>query len=166
MKKISLLVSFLLITATVSFAQKYGHINFGNLISAIPDTKAADTELENYQKQLVSKGQNMAVAFQTKVDNYLKTAQSLTPVKAKEIETGLEKERQEILAYEQEVQIKINQKRAELLDPIVKKAQNAINDIAKERGYIMVFDTSIFNAILYAKESEDIMVFVAAKLGL
>jgi outer membrane protein len=166
MKKLSLLVSVLLLTATASIAQKYGHVNFGNLISAIPDTKAADIELEKYQKQLVTKGQNMAVAFQTKVDDYLQKAQTLTPVAAKTIETELEKERQAILSYEQEVQVKLNQKRAELLDPIVKKAQNAVNEVAMERGYIMVFDTSIFNAILYAQESEDIMVFVAAKLGI
>jgi len=166
MKKLSLLVLVLLLTTTVSIAQKYGHINFGNLISAIPDTKAADIELEKFQQQLVTKGQNMAIAFEAKVDDYLQKAKTLTPVVAKGIETELEKERQTILGYEQEVQVKLNQKRAELLDPIVKKAQNAVNEVAKERNYIMVFDTSIFNAILYAQESEDIMVFVAAKLGI
>ena len=78
----------------------------------------------------------------------------------------MQKQQTDIQAYEQEVSQKIQEKRNELLQPIMEKAQNAINSVAKDQGYIMVFDSSVFNAILFAEESEDIMVFVAAKLGL
>lgn len=150
----------------MGMAQKYGHLNFGNLLSAMPETKAADANLEAYQKQLVTKGEDMAANFQNKVADYVNNAQTMSPVQARETEEALEKERQSILAYEQEVIQKVNNKRAELLQPIIDKAEKAIADVAKEQGYTMIFDSSIFNALLYAGEAEDIMAFVAAKLGM
>ena len=56
--------------------------------------------------------------------------------------------------------------RNEMLKPIVARAQTAIDEVAKENGYVMVFDTSIFGAIMYAKDTEDIMPLVKAKLGI
>ncbi|KAA3640713.1 MAG: OmpH family outer membrane protein [Bacteroidetes bacterium] len=166
MKRLGILITVILMSATMGMAQKYGHLNFGNLLSSMPETKAADANLESYQKQLVAKGEKMATDFQTKVNNYVNNAQTMSPVQARETEEALEKERQSILAYEQEVIQKVNNKRAELLQPIVEKAEKAIADVAKEQGYTMIFDSSIFNALLYAGEAEDVMPFVAAKLGL
>ena len=81
-------------------------------------------------------------------------------------EAALQKEQQEIMAYEQEVMQLVDAKRQELLKPIFDKAQNAINDVAKSNGYIMVFDTSIPNAVLFVQDSDDIMAMVKTKLGI
>ncbi len=166
MKRLGILITVILMSATMGMAQKYGHLNFGNLLSAMPETKAADATLEAYQNQLVAKGEQMANDFQKKVADYVNNAETMAPVKARETEEALEKERQSILAFEQEVVQKVNAKRAELLKPIIAKAEKAIADVAKEQGYTMIFDSSIFNALLYAGEAEDVMPFVAAKLGL
>lgn len=166
MKRIGILVALFLMTATMGMAQKYGHLNFGNLLSAMPETKAADNQLEAFQRQLITKGEKMAQDFQQKVMKFYEDAQTMAPVKAREMEEALQKEQQSILAYEQEVIQKVEAKRAELLNPIIEKAEKAISDVAKEQGYVMIFDTSVFNAVLFATEAEDVMVFVAAKLGL
>jgi outer membrane protein len=166
MKKTGILIALFLMSATVGIAQNYGHLNFGTLLSAMPETKKADTQLEAYQKQLIAKGEKMAQDFQQKVVKFYEDAQTMAPVKAREMEETLQKEQQDILAYEQEVIQKVEAKREELLKPIIDKATKAIEDVCKERGYIMVFDTSVYNAVLYAGEAEDIMTFVAAKLGL
>ena len=166
MKKAGIFVVLFLFSATVGMAQKYGHLNFGNLLAAMPETQAADKELDAYQKQLVAKGEKMAKDFQNEVQAYFQAAQNMAPVKAQEREQELQQKQQEILNYEQEVAQKVNQKRQQLLKPIIEKANNVIAQVAKEQGYVMVFDTSVFNAVLFAKDSEDIMVFVAAKLGL
>lgn len=168
MKKLLLLFTIFLVSVSMGSAQKYGHLNFGTVLSAMPETKAADKTLEDYQKQLVAKGEKMAGDFQKKVTDYYEKVQSgeLTPKAQEDIANALQKEQMDIQAYEQEVSQKIQEKRNELLKPIIEKAQNAINAVAKDQGYIMIFDSSVFNAILFAGEAEDIMVFVAAKLGL
>jgi outer membrane protein len=59
----------------------------------------------------------------------------------------------------------MQKKKEELYSPIIKKAEDAINAIAKEKGYSYIFDTSV-GAVLFAQESDDVMALVKAKLSL
>lgn len=168
MRKAFILVAALVFGATAVQAQKYGHLNFGNLIADMPETDAADAELEAYQKQLVQKGEQMAQNFQEEYGNFVTAVQSgeLTPKQQQERQTALQQKQQEIVAYEQEIRQQVQQKRQELLAPIVEKAENAVQEVAKENGFVMIFDSSAFNAVLFAQESTDVMDLVKAKLGI
>ena len=168
MKKIFLI---LLLFSAVSFqaiAQKYGHLNFGNLVSQLPETKAADTQLETYQKELVAKGEEMVKSFQVKYGKFVSDVQSggLAPKDQQTKQQALEMEQQSILAYENEVIEMVQAKRQELLKPIIEKAQKVIDDYAKANGYVMIFDTSVFNAVLFVQDGDNVMDPIKAKLGL
>lgn len=167
MKK--LFVLFLLCGFTIAMsAQKYGHLNFGNVLSLMPETKGADEALKKFQQEMVSKGDTMAKRFQEKYIAAAKDAQEgkMSPQQQQVKEAELKKEQETIVAYQQEVQQKVQAKREELLKPIVDKADKAIADIAKANGYVMIFDTSVFNAILFAQDTEDIFPLIKTKLGL
>lgn len=168
MKKVVLLALVLTLSGLTGFAQKYGHVNFGTLVSMLPETKAADTALLVYQQQLMAKGEEMAKAFQAGYAAFVKDVQSgnLTPVQQQERQEKLQGEQQAILKYEEDMQQMAAKKREELLNPIVEKGQKAIEEIAKANGYVMIFDTSIFNSILFAQETDDIMPLLKAKLGI
>jgi len=168
MKKFTILAALLVMSITLAQAQKYGHLNFGNLISRMPETTAADAELKTYQEQLVAKGEEMAANFQAEATKFVQAAQAgnLSPQQQQTQQQALEAKQKEIAAYEQEVIQKVQTKRAELLGPIVQKAEEAVQAIAKENGYVMVFDTSEFNAILFAKDADDLYQLVAARLGI
>ncbi|HMO37949.1 MAG TPA: OmpH family outer membrane protein [Saprospiraceae bacterium] len=149
-------------------AQKYGHLNFGNLMALMPETKAADEALKKLQEELLEKGETMAKAFQEKYLAAVKEVQSgtLSPRQQQELQQNLEKEQQALADYEQEMQEKIERKREELLTPIVEKAEQEIAAFAKENGYILVFDTSVFNAILFAQDTDDVLPALRKKLNL
>ena len=169
MKKTFLFICLIAFGATYSFAQdKYGHLNFGNLISLMPETKAADASIEAFQKDLVTKGEKMAEDFRNKYAKLVSDDQAgiITPKQAQEQAAVLEKEQQSILAYEQEVVGKVQAKRQELLKPILEKAQAAIKAVAEENGFAMIFDSSVFNSILFAEDTEGVMPLVKAKLGI
>jgi len=168
MKKIVGVVTILALTVTVGFTQKYGHLNFGNLLSEMPEVESANSNLETYQEGLMAKGEAMATEFQTEYGKFATDVQSgtLSPVQQQQRQEELEKKQNELISYEQLVQQQVQAKRAELLQPIVAKVEKAIADVAKEGGYYMVFDTSVFNAILFAEESEDLTTQVKAKLGI
>ena len=168
MKKILFLSTLFLLAASATMAQKYGHLNFGNLVASMPETKAADSELEAYQKQLVAQGEEMAKGFQSKYETFVQGVQGgdFTPVQQREKEAELQKLRQDILAYEQQVGQQVEAKRRELLAPVLKKAQDAVSAIGKENNYQFIFDTSVFNSILFAEDADDVMDLVKAKLGL
>lgn len=167
MKKVFALLLLSGFTLTLA-AQKYGHLNFGNVLSLMPETKAADEALKKFQQDMVSKGDTMAKKFQEKYIAAAKEAQEgkLSPQQQQVKEAELKKEQETIVAYQQEVTQKVQTKREELLKPIVDKAEKAIADIAKANGYVMIFDTSLFNAILFAQDTDDVFPLVKTKLNL
>ena len=163
-----LILAFLALNMDSALAQKYGHMNSGNLLEELPAVKAADEQLAEFREELVAEGEKMAQAFQTKAQAFMQKAQAgeLTPVEQQQQEQQLQAERQKIVQYEQQISEKVRQRRQELLDPILQKVQDAIDAVGKENGYVMIFDTSIFNAVLFAEDSDDVMPLVKAKLGL
>ena len=161
---LTLLISISCMTAAT--AQKYGHLNFGNLISQMPGTQAADSELEAYNTELTQKGEDMVNKLRERVAAVEGRAQDLPPIEMEKIRAELTAEREKILQYEQQMQRDLGQKRQELLGPILEEAREAVNAVAEENGYALVFDTSQFNTVLFAEESVDLMPLVKAKLGL
>jgi outer membrane protein len=169
MKKIILLGAVFVVSLVSVRAQElYGHLNFGNLIAQMPEAVAANDSLEIMQATMVATGETMAQQFQRDASAFIKAVQTgdMPPVKQQERQAALEKRQAEIQNYEQVIINTIGKKRNEMLKPIVARAQTAIDEVAKENGYVMVFDTSIFGAIMYAKDTEDIMPLVKAKLGI
>ncbi len=154
--------------AFTAAAQKYGHMNFGNVLSLMPETKAADEALKKFQQDMVAKGDTMSKKFQEKYTAAAKEMQDgkLSPLQQQQKEDELKKEQAVLGSYQQEMQQKLQAKREELLTPIVDKADKAIAEVAKANGYVMIFDTSVFNAILFATPTEDVFPLVKAKLGL
>ncbi len=151
-----------------SIAQKSGHLNFGNLVAMMPQTKAADSELQSYQKNLVQEVEAMATRFQVDYSSYVKEVQNgnLSPKKQSERQEALKKKQEEITAYEQQMEQQLQEKRQELLRPILERAELAIKEVAQENGYEAVFDTSMFNKVLFAADSDDLMQKVKGKLGI
>ena len=169
MRKVLLILTLVvLFGSTLLYGQKYGHCNLGSLIALMPETKAADSQLEAYQKELVAKGEDMATKFQENYAAFVKDAQSgdMTPKQQQERQNALQQEQQAIQEYEQEINQKLSEKREELLKPLFDKASEAIKAVAKENGYVMIFDTSVFNAVLFANDTDDVMPLVKTKLGL
>ena len=150
------------------FAQKVGHINTGILLEGMPEVTSANSQLETFQKQLVSKGQQLVQGLQAEYNAFVAEAQkgTMAPKVQQEKQEALQKKQQEIAKYEQEVQAKITAKQEELLTPILTKVDNAIKAVGKEGGYLFIFDESVPNTILFADESLDITGAVKAKLGI
>ena len=165
MYKILLLALFIVLGVELN-AQRYGHMNFSAFLTSLTDTRKADIDLEEYQNTLVAQGQAMAEKFKNNYIAFMKEQQAgnLAPIKEKEQQELLQKEQEAIQAFEQEIQQKLQVKREELLKPIVDKITAKISEVCKENGFVMVFDTSSFNALLYSPESEDITSLVRSKM--
>ena len=66
---------------------------------------------------------------------------------------------------EQDLRLQVQDKREELLKPLLDRVNQAIQDVGKENGYAMIFDASIPNTVLFVAEKDDVMALVKAKLG-
>jgi len=168
MKRVMILLVLGLTSWQVGIAQQYGHLNFGNLLAALPETKAADTEIRTLQQQLVQQGEQKALALQEEFSGVIQQIQNgeISPKQQQEVEADFQQKEQELRAFEAEIQQKIAEKREALLTPIIQKVEAAIQAVAQSKGIVMVFDTSVFNAILFAQEADDLMPAVKLKLGI
>lgn len=167
MKKLFILVALIGI-AVGAQAQKYGHLNFGNLLALMPETAAAEAEMQAFRDQLNAEADTLAKAFQEKYLAAIEEVQSgtLSPLQQQQKQEELQKEQEKLAKYEQESSQKMQARRSELLEPIVTKAETAIQEVARENGYVMIFDTSVMNAVLFAQDADDVMPLVKAKLGI
>ncbi len=166
MQRLLLFLLLCLASLTALSAQKYGHLNFANLLSEMPGTKEAEAELSAFNDELVAAGEQMVKDFQARVQEVEAQVQDLPPVRVEELRVELTGEREKIARYEQQVGVDLERKRQELLGPLIEETRAATEAVAKEAGYTLVFDTSQFNSVLFAQDSDDLMPLVKAKLGL
>jgi outer membrane protein len=165
--KISLLM-FVVALSTTVMAQKgakVGHINSNELLTAMPERTAVQKDLEEYANELKATLDVMRKEYEAKVGDFQGKQDVMTDViketKIKEI-TDLEKR---ITEFQQTAEADLQKKEQSLLQPIIDKAKNAINDVAKENGYTYVLDSSV-GVVLYSVDSDDILAKVKTKLGI
>lgn len=169
MKKIFWMAAFLLlVTLSVQAQAKYGHLNFGNVVALMPTTKGADESLKIYQDSLVQVGEQRIKDFEARAQAYMAKVQGgdMTPVEQEKQGQALQQEQAALQQLDGYISQMLSVRREQLLAPIVKQVEDAIAEYAKANGYMMIFDTSVFNSVLYAQDSDDLFEPIKAKLNL
>ena len=166
MKKI--LITICLAAATFFNAEaqnKLGYINSNELLTLMPESKEMQTELESFAKGLESQLIAMQAEGETKFSEYQQGEATMSELVKQDKVRELESIQQRIGEFQQNAQQALAAKEQELITPILDKAREAIEDVAEEGNFTYIFDASTGN-ILYAKENENILPLVKAKLGL
>ena len=146
-------------------AQNVAHIDSEQLLMAMPETKAMETELKKVQQTYADEYNAQATALQAKLQKYDAEAPTQTDAKNEERRVEVEGLKQKIQKYAQTADQEIQKKRFDLLKPIVEKAQKAVSDVASEKGVKYVLDSSPGKGLIVF-EGEDLMPLVKTKLGI
>lgn len=163
----SILILSIVSISVVTKAQsaKFGHINSADLIQLMPETRQSDSTLRKFGESLDGQLKTMTAEYQSKLQKY-QTGRDSMPDAIKSVkEKELEDLGNRIQDFQQTAQESIQSKKEDLYGPILKKADQAIKDVAKEKGFSYIFDTS-GGTVLYAQDSDDVMTLVKTKLGL
>ena len=147
-------------------AQKVAFINSTILMQDVPEIKEADSNLQAFQTQLQKKGEQMVTALQTKYQEISKKEQAgeIAPKQLEEEARKLKEEEAKIQQFEQDMNKQVFEKRQTLYQPILDTINKNITDVAKEKGYTVVLDSST-GVILYADEMYDLTDDVKKKLS-
>ncbi len=167
-KSLILLFAAMLAFSASAFAQKtvkLGHINSSDLMQIMPGKDSAQAAFEAEVKILDGELKAMQDELEKKLADYKERKSQMTELIRSTKEQELNDLNQRIQIYQQNAQKKLQEKEAELLQPIIDRAKQAISDVAKENGYTYIFDTSA-GAVLYQQDSDDILNLVKKKLGL
>jgi outer membrane protein len=159
-------VSLLLVGNFAKAQMKIGYINFGDVVRALPEFKTAATQGDAYQKQFVDELSNMNSAFQAEQKKYQAGFNTMTDAQKTAEQGQLQDMQKRMQDFQTDAQQKVEAKSNELIKPISDKAKAAVNEVAKEKGYTYVFDTSQGAPLLVMPDGDDLMAAVKAKLGL
>jgi outer membrane protein len=169
MKKVFgiLLFAALLFTAQDGFAQSFktGHINRDDIIMALPDYDTAMKQYNAFGQELTNALELMQVEYNNKLDQYVKDSKTLTDLVKANKEQELADMQNRINNFQQQAQVQLQEKQAELLTPIIEKVTTAINNVAKEGGYVYIYDVRTLVYVDTVK-STDIAPLVKSKLGI
>ncbi len=160
-----LVVALVGLQMTDAVAQKFGYVNSQLILSELPEVKQMNANLQALGEQLQKKGQQMVAAYQAKEQSAVaqKEKGALSPVQEEGLLKELQEEQATIMNFEKEMQSTIYAKEQELTKPILEKINNAIQAVAAENGFNMIFEAGV---LLYADESSDVSSQVRAKLGM
>lgn len=162
-----LVFALLMLLHVAGFSQKFGYLNSAALLAEVPEVKQADANLKAFQDQLMKKGQEMAKELQEKAAllERKKEQGTISPRDYQAQMAKLQEEEEAIGKYEQEVYAKLAKKREEEYRPILERVNKAMEETAREGGFLLVFDSST-SVVVYADEALDLTPLVKAKLGI
>lgn len=157
MKKIKFLILFFVIT-NYSLAQKFAYVDTDYILAKIPEYNQAQDKLDNY-----SKGWQEEIEMtMQKIEKMYRSYQSEQILLTEEMKSARE---DMIFAEEkkvQDLQIKyfgpegmLFSKRQELIKPIQDKIYDAIQQIATNNKYSVIFDSSSDLIMLYSNNNLD-----------
>ena len=164
----STLVVVFCATMSFGFSQtnaKLGYIDSNELLDMMPGKDSIQKVLQDYGKTLENQLQTMYAEYQTKVQDYQSNSSTMSDIIRQTKEKELADLETRIQTFQQQADTDLQQKQADLLQPLLDKAKNAINAVAKENGYTYIFDVGT-GAFLYYETGDNILPKVKAKLGL
>ncbi len=169
MKKMkTLLVAIALFVGATGFVNaqsKIAHINAQELIEAMPEYKAAQSQLEKVQKTYDTEIKAMAKELEAKMKQYDAEATTKTDEENQKRFQEVQGMQENIQAYRQQALQDLDKKRTDIFKPILEKAQSTIQRVAKAQGFQYVLDSTVGSGVILA-DGKDLMADVKKDLGM
>ncbi|NEN21965.1 OmpH family outer membrane protein [Cryomorpha ignava] len=163
MKRIILLAVLTIGVMTQSMAQKFGHANFEEIVSLLPERAAAEKEVQDLQKKLEARLNSMVEAYQTKTADF-QSDTTLTSGMRTSLRNEIADMEKRIQEFQQTAYTEIENKQNELMSKMIDKVRAAAVEVGKADSYTYIFDASN-GSLLYAG-GEDVTPKIKTKLGI
>ena len=145
---------------------KIAHVNTSEIMNDMPERSKAEKSLETYYNELQEQLKTMYGEYQNKLQDYQANAESMSNLVRQSKEKELADLESRITAFQSNAESEFDAKRAEVLQPLLEKVQNAINAVGKEKGFTYILDTATGTAVYIGADAVDVTKDVKAKLGI
>jgi outer membrane protein len=163
MKK-TVIIFFLLIAFQTLNAQKYAYLNKEDIFKSIPEYDTANVQVEKLRKEYENLLASMQGEYSSKNASLTNDGASMSDYIRQTKQDELKNLGVRIQLFSVRATAQLEDRKAQLLQPILDKVDKAIKAVAEEQGYIFVIDSS---QMLYTDEKKctNILPLVKAKLG-
>jgi outer membrane protein len=164
----ALLVVFLLVSGTVLYAQslKIGYIDSNEVMNLMPERDSIEVALMKFEQQLEKELRTMATEYQNKITEYQNNMATMSNLIKQSKEKEITDLQTRIQDFQQNADLEFNEKRNELLNPLIAKVKKAIEDVGKEQGYTYIIDSATGVLLHIGANAENVLPQVKAKLKL
>jgi len=150
----------------VGFAQaKFGHVDYGEIMKSMPGIDSIQAFIVDYNADLQAIGEQMVKEFQEKQATFEQLANTpgTSPAILKIRQDELQAMVRRIQEFARSMEMDVQDKQLELLEPFQTKLIDAVKKVAKAQNYTYIFD--ITTVAFYSPE-HDLTGKVKAELGI
>jgi outer membrane protein len=166
MKKLQVLAVavVLLVAGSRANAQtKIGYIDAETILYLMPEVAKIDSVIQIYQRDTVGKEyMSLLQTYQYKDSIFRDSVKPAPPAVKEQIGKELGQLTQTLQNWQQIAQEAVQNKQSQLLAPVMKRIQDAINAVAKEKGYTYVVSRE---SMIVAPDADNLLQAVAKKLN-
>lgn len=161
MKK--LLLFIMLMAPLATFAQKFGKVNTQTIMQALPEIAKINGELQAQQKTYENDLKSMQDELTRQSDAYEKGKSTMNATAQQQKEQELQNLYQKIQQTYQDNQQALQKKQQDLMQPVITKVRNAIENVGKNGGFTYIFEDGV--AVYTGTNVEDVTAKVQAEIA-
>ena len=128
--------------ASASAQLKLGYINSEVFKERLPEFGQAQRTLEQLSQEFEKKVKDREAELLKMQEDFRRQELLLSEAKKAELQAEFEAKMQQLQQFVQDKSGELRQKEINLFEPIFKKINDAIQDMAEEGGYDFIFDTA------------------------
>lgn len=144
--------------------QKVAYVDSRKILDQAPGSPKADSIFKRELVGFEAEVKKMQDSFQKKVEDFNKVKPTLSAAEVEKRSQALGALQQEYSQKTQDLQTQADQRRGELLQPVIDQIKLVLEDVRVEQGLSFVFDVSSGGGIVAADKNLDISDRVLAKL--
>ena len=148
------------------YGQQIGVINTQELMEVMPETKEAQTKLEEEAQRYSEILEGIQVEFNTKFAEYQRAGATLSDAVSQYQARELNDLQNRYNEFQEMAQQDMEVLQRQLMTPIFDKIDQTVNKVAKDNGIIIVLDTSTGVTIFVDETVPNLLPLVKRELGI
>ncbi|MGZ8539475.1 MAG: OmpH family outer membrane protein [Chitinophagaceae bacterium] len=163
LKMLAVVVGLLIAGSGVNAQAKIGYIDAETVLYLMPEAAKIDSLVQLYQRDTVGKEFNSLMATYQFKDSIYRDSLRVPATVREQTGKELAQLTQTLQNWQQIAQEATQNKQSQLLAPVMRKIQDAIQSVAKEKGYTYVLSRE---SIIVAPDADNMLQAVAKKLNI
>lgn len=139
------------------------YVNTQAILPIAPGADSAGAAFQSLQTEASGELDGLAAELNGLIEAYQQQQSLLDPAGRQQKEQEIRDKQQQAASRQQELEVELDRRRAALLEPIVVRVNDVIEEIRSERAYSIVLDISA--GVVAADTSLDITTTVLERLG-
>ncbi|MDT0675035.1 OmpH family outer membrane protein [Autumnicola musiva] len=152
-------------TAFTNAQTKVAHIATQDLVETMPAYNDAMTQLEKLEKTYDAEINDMLTEAQKTMQRYQSEVETVTDEENQKRSQEMQMTQRRIQEHSQKARQELQKKQNDLIAPIIEKARQAIQRVARDQGYDYVLDSTTGTGVILA-DGYDLMPDVKKDLGI